>query len=52
MESTPINLDAVRFHTREAIKALEADVDGERIRDCERHIRAASALLDPKKDAA
>jgi hypothetical protein len=25
-----INVDAARFHVREALKALEADVDGER----------------------
>jgi hypothetical protein len=40
MESAPtnaINIDAVRFHVREALKALEADVGGEKIRDVEKH---------------
>jgi hypothetical protein len=41
-----INIDAIRFHVREALKALEADVDGERIRDIETHLRTAVALLN------
>jgi hypothetical protein len=51
MEGAPIaapaviDINAVRFHVRQALKALEADVDGERIRDVERSLRTAAALL-------
>jgi hypothetical protein len=44
-----INIDAVRFRVREALKALEADVDGERIRDVETNLRTAAALLHSTK---
>jgi hypothetical protein len=42
------NLDAVRHHVREALKAFEADIDGERLRDVETNLRAAAALLNPR----
>ena len=43
-----INIDAIRFHIRESLKALEADHNGERIRDVEKHLRTAAALITDK----
>jgi hypothetical protein len=39
-------LNVVRTHIREAIRALQEDIDGEKIRDVERHVRAADVLLN------
>ena len=40
-----INIDAVRFHCRQALRELELDHSGERLFDVQKHLRTAVAML-------
>ena len=41
-----VDLKGVRFYVREAIKALQEDIEGERMYQIEKNLRSAAALLN------
>ena len=43
--ASAVNITAVRYHIRQALRELELDHSGERIRDIEKHLRTAAAIL-------
>jgi hypothetical protein len=49
-QSDHVSLTAIRYHVRTALRELELDHSGERLRDVETHLRTAAALLHQSQD--